>query len=176
MLWQLLFASAALYFVSFATSPQLNAQTGVAQPQIKQSQAAESTASDNERDIAARKKALLSESSDIEKMAKTLKGTELETALSLDSKATQGAMELDAVVWFLAVYDHMQCDTDRNFSKAVLNNRLSFYSYVLGLVADQAAGQLAFARLPATAQAGARIKDALRADKNKLDEIAASLK
>jgi hypothetical protein len=176
MLWRLLVASAALYLVSFATSPRLNAQAGVAQPQITRSQAVESAASDNERDIAARKKALLSESSDLEEIAKTLKGTELDTALSLDSKASQGAMELDAVFWFLAVYDHMQCDADREVAKAALKNRLGFYSYVLGLEADQAAGQLAFARLPATAQAGAQIKDELRAAKNKLDEIAASLK
>ena len=176
MLWRLLIALVALYLVSFATSSQLNAQTGIAQAQITQSQMAESAASDNERDIAARKKALLSESSDLGEMEKTLRGTEFDAALSLDQKASQGAMELDAAFWFLAVYDRMQCDADREVAKVALKNRLGFYSYVLGLEADQAAAQLAFARLPATAQAGERIKDALRAAKNKLDEIAASLK
>jgi hypothetical protein len=48
--------------------------------------------------------------------------------------------------------------------------------YVLGLEADQAVAQLAFARLSATAQAGTRIKDALRTAKNKLDEIAPLMK
>jgi hypothetical protein len=176
MLSRLLLGLVALYLVSSATSPLLNAQTEAAQPQITQSQMVESAASGNERDIAARKKALLSESSDLEEMAKTLSGTEFDVNSSLDARASQGAMELDAVFWFLAVYDRMQCDADRETAKVALKNRLGFYSYVLGLEADQAAGQLAFARLPATAQAGARIKDALRAAKNKLDEIAASLK
>lgn len=176
MLWRPLVALVALYLVFFAMSHRLNAQTGVAQAQITQSQAAESAAADNERDIAARKEALLSDSSDLGEMEKSLKGTEFDTAFSLDRKASQGVMELDAVVWFLAVYDHMQCDSDREVAKVALKNRLGFYSYLLGLEADQAAGQLAFARLPATSQAGVQIKDELRAAKNKLDEIAASLK
>ena len=176
MTWRRLVASAALSLVSFATSFRLSAQTSVAQPQGKQTQATVSTALNNERDIEARKKALLDESSDLEEVAKSLTGTELDTALSLDRKASQGAVDLDAAYWFLAEYDHMTCSADRDVSKAVLNNRLGFYSYLLGIEEHQAAGQLAFARLPATAQAGERIKDDLQAAKNKLDELAISLK
>lgn len=65
---------------------------------------------------------------------------------------------------------------DSEVTKAALKNRLGFYSYMLGLEADQATGQLAFAKLPAIAQAGIRIRDDLRAAKSKLDEIAVSLK
>ena len=108
-------------------------------------------------------------------MAKSLDGAEFSTAMSLDNKASQGVMELDATYWFVDVYEHMQSEQDRAVAKAVLKYRLSFYSYLLGLEADQTAGYLAFAQLPATAQAGARIKDDLRAAKAKLDEIAASL-
>jgi hypothetical protein len=128
-----------------------------------------------ERDIAARKQALLNESNDLEEMAKSLNGSEFQAALQLDEKAGQGVMELDATIWFLRVYDNMQCEADREVARVALKNRLGFYSHLLGLEADQAAGSLAFVRLPATAQAGARIKDDLRAAKRKLDEIAASL-
>lgn len=47
---------------------------------------------------------------------------------------------------------------------------------MLGLEADQVAGHLPFMKLPATVQSSVRVKDDLRAAKNKLDEIAASLK
>ena len=49
-----------------------------------QSQAAESPSLSNERDIAAEKKALLNESTDLEEMAKSLKGAEFDAALQLD--------------------------------------------------------------------------------------------
>jgi hypothetical protein len=129
----------------------------------------------NEHDIAARKEALLSDASDLDAMGKSLNGTELSAVLQLDQNAGQGVMELDATLWFLAIYDNMQCGPDREVAKEALKNRLGFYSHLLGLQADQAAGNLAFAKLPATAQAGARIKDQLRAAKAKLYEIAASL-
>ena len=126
-------------------------------------------------DLKARKNMLLTESSDLEGMAKSLNGTESSVALSIDEKIGQGVMEIDAVYWFVGIYESMQNDQDREVAKAVLKNRLAFYSYLLGLGADQTAGQLAFTKLPAIAQAGAQARDNLRAAKNKLDEIAASL-
>jgi hypothetical protein len=128
-----------------------------------------------ERDIAARKKALLDESSDLEEMGKSLQGTELETTAALDAKAGQGVMELDATLWLLGVYDNMQCESDREVVKNALKNRLAFYSHLLGLEADQVVAHLGFTKLPATAQAGERIKNDLRAAKAKLDEILVSL-
>lgn len=156
--------------------PLLDAQAGAPQPQAARSQTADSPPSPNERYIAARKKALTNDSADMEEMAKSLRGTEMEAALELDQKAGQGVLELDAVLWFFAVYDNMQCEPDREVAKAALNNRLGFYSHLLDLEANQAAGQLAFTKIPAVAQAGLRIKDDLRAAKNEIDEMAASLK
>jgi hypothetical protein len=129
----------------------------------------------SERDVAARKAALMNDTTDLEAMARSLNGTEFSTALEIDSKGQQGIMELDAALWFLGIYDSMQCEPDREVAKAALKNRLGFYSHMLGLEADQAAGNLALARLPATAQTGARVKDDLRTAKSKLDEIADSL-
>jgi hypothetical protein len=141
-----------------------------------QAQAQDSLLLPNERDLAARKKALENDSTDLEGMAKSLTGAEFDAALSIDQKTGQGTMEVDAALWFLGIYDNMQCDADRDIAKAALKNRLGFYSYLLGLEADQVAGHLPYMRLPATVQASVRAKDDLRAAKDKLDEIAALLK
>jgi hypothetical protein len=155
--------------LSVAFPPLGVGQAEKAQPQTSQPPV------DYERDIASRKKTLLSESSDLDEIAKSLRPLDSEAALRISRKATDGVMELDATLWFLNVYDNMQCEADREVAKATLKNRLAFYSHLLDIEADQVAGNLAFATLPATAQAGQRIKDDLRAAKNKLDEIAASL-
>jgi hypothetical protein len=143
--------------------------------QVGESQLQNPASFPDERDLAAKKKTLLSESTDLEEMAKSLKGPDFDTALQVDDKAQQGVMELDAAIWFLGVYDNMQCAPDREISKAALKNRLGLYSHLLGLEADQVAGHLAFANSPATVQTGLRVKDELRGAKSKLDEITASL-
>lgn len=127
-------------------------------------------------DLVVRKKALLSEKSDLDAMGNSLTGPEGSVVLALDEKAGQGVMELDATIYFVIVYDNMQCDRDREIAKNALTNRLGFYSHMLGLAADQTAGQLAYTKSPAVAQAGQRLKDELRAARDKLDEINASLR
>ena len=129
----------------------------------------------DEVDLAAKKNTLLNESTDLEAMAKSLKSPDLEAALELDTKAQNGVMELDAAIWFLDIYNHMQCAPDREIAKTALKNRLGFYSYLLGLEADQVAARLAFANSPAVVQSGMRVKDELRAAKAKLDEIISSV-
>jgi hypothetical protein len=164
--------AAILGAVLFAAFPiRLGGQAGASQ-----SQAENSPSLPNERDVAALKKALMNDNADLEGMAKSLRGAEFDAAMSIDQKAGQGAMEMDAALWFLGIYDSMQCDADRDIAKAALKNRLGFYSYMLGLEADQVAGHLPYMRLPATVQASVRVKDDLRAAKGKLDEIAVSLK
>jgi hypothetical protein len=166
------FAAAGLCAVLLVAFPKpLGGQAGGSQ-----SQATESPMLTNERNLAARKKALLDEAADLEQMMKSLTGTEFSAAMQLDQKTDQGVLEVDAALWFIGIYEKMQCDVDREVAKTALQNRLGFYSHTLGIQADQAAGQLVFLKLPATAQAGARIRDELRASKNKLDEIATSLK
>ena len=70
----------------------------------------------------------------------------------------------------------MQCEPDRDVAKQALVNRLGLYAHLLEIRADQAAGNIALARLPATVQMGTRIKDDVRAAKATLDNIAATLK
>jgi hypothetical protein len=128
------------------------------------------------RDLEAKKAALLNESKDLTTMAQSLQGTEQDTLLRLTNMAQYGMMELDATGAFLAVYDKMQCEPDRAVAKAALKNRLAFYSGLLGMHADGIAGYLTLTKLPATAQAGFRLRDDLRVAKRKLDAIADSLK
>ncbi len=129
-----------------------------------------------ETDLGKSKKALLELSSDLEGMTRSLRGSDIDNALAIDQRSTFGVMYVDATVWFLAMYNRMECDSDRAIAKAVLSDRLGFYSQMLGMAADQTNGYLAYSRVPAIAQQGRLIKDELRNAKNNLDEIAASLK
>ena len=122
------------------------------------------------------KKALLSESQDLEAMMRSLKSPDQDAAIAIDQRASLGAMELDATIWFAGIYENMQCDADREVAKAALKNRLGFYAQLLDLEAETTAKQLALTRVPAVAQSGQRIKEHLRAAKATLDEMAASVK
>lgn len=128
-----------------------------------------------ESDLGMRKKNLLTQSGDLESITKSLNGVDFDNALSIDERAGQGVMYLDAIYWFVGTYDRMQCDEDKNVAKAVLQNRLGFYAHLLDMAVDQTNGYLGRTRVPAVAQQGQRIRDELRAAKVKLDEVAASL-
>jgi hypothetical protein len=127
-------------------------------------------------DLDTRKKNLIAESDDMNSIAKSLNGFDFNNAGTIVDHAQQGMMYLDAMFWFVGTYDRMQCNEDKNLAKAVLQNRLGFYTHMLDMAVDQTNGNLGLTRVPAVAQQGQRIRDELRAAKVKLDEIAASLK
>ncbi len=129
-----------------------------------------------EHDLATRKENLLTQSGDLDSLAKSLNGFDFNNATTIVDHAQQGAMYLDATYWFVGTYYVMQCDRDRYLAKVVLQDRLGFYAHMLDLALDQTNGNLGLTRVPAVAQQGLRIRDELRAAKVKLDEIAASLK
>jgi hypothetical protein len=158
--------------------PAFSRQTGDSKSQTTQSQAADTQSSQDLRDLTARKTALLTDSQDLEAMAQSLNGVqggEFSTAMSLDEKASQGIMEVDAAIWFVALYSKMQCEPDREVARAALKNRLGFYAHLLDMEADNVGGHLSFTKLPAIAQSGARVRDELRGAKAKMDEIAGRL-
>jgi hypothetical protein len=128
-----------------------------------------------EADLIARKENLITQSGDLESIAKSLHGVDIDNALAIDQRASQGMAYLDAMYWFVVTYNRMQCDEDKNIAKTVLRNRLGFYAHVLDMAVDQTNEFLGQARVPAVAQQGQRIRDELRAAKLKLGEIAASL-
>jgi hypothetical protein len=127
-------------------------------------------------DLDTRKKNLIAQSDDMASIAKSLNGFDFNNAMSISDHAQHGMIYLDAVYWFVGTYDKMQCVEDKNVAKAVLQDRLGFYARMLDMAVDRTNGHLGLTRVPAVAQQGQRIRDELRAAKNKLDEIAASLK
>jgi len=127
-------------------------------------------------DLVTRRNNLLTQSDDIASIAKSLNGFDFNNAMSISDHAQHGMIYMDAVYWFVSTYDRMQCVEDKNFAKAVLQDRLGFYAHLLDLAVERTNGHLGLTRVPAVAQQGQRIRDELRAAKVKLDEIAASMK
>jgi hypothetical protein len=93
-----------------------------------------------------------------------------------DGVATTAGDRFDAAKTMLEMYDNVLCKPDSARVRPILKNHLEMYSWLLDHEADRSAGFLQFAKVPAAAQLGLRMKDDLRAAKGKLDEIAASLK
>jgi hypothetical protein len=145
------------------------------QARDSQSPASESQLKAYERDIAAANNSLLDASKDLDEITKSVNGTEFEVVLSIDLKAQQGSLALDTMGWLLSIYEHMECEPDRQKLKNVLKDRLPHYSQILGALADDAARSSFHLKSPAAVQACVRAKDDLRTAKNKLDEILASL-
>jgi hypothetical protein len=130
-----------------------------------------------EADLDTRKKNLIAQSEDMGSIEKSLLGgVDFNNASAIEGHAEQGMGYLDAAFWFVGMYNRMQCDEDKTIAKILLQNRLAFYAYMLNMAVDQTNEDLGLTRIPAVVQQGQRIRDELRAAKNKLDEIAASLK
>jgi hypothetical protein len=93
----------------------------------------------------------------------------------LDDVAGTAEDRLFAANNMLQMYDNISCNPDRARVKLVLKKTLDYYSWQFENEAGRVAGALTFAKVPATAQTGLRMKDDLRATKEKLQAIAASL-
>lgn len=92
----------------------------------------------------------------------------------LDDAARDAATDLRSVTDLLAVYDNMQCSSDRATVKRLLGDRVRLYSHLLSIYAEKAAIPLGQANLPATTKKALKLRDDLIAAKNKLDAITAS--
>ena len=140
-------------------------------------QNANSQASPDVNDLFAKRAALVNDSDDFNKMLQSL-GTSSPNfglELQISDYASTGTVLIADTIWFLGVYEKMQCEPDRFAAKGALKNRLNFYSTALGAEADVIVNSLAFEKSPAMTQAGFRIRDDLRAAKDKMDAINASL-
>jgi hypothetical protein len=129
-------------------------------------------------DLLARRAALASDGDDFSKMIQSL-GTSSPTFWSesdILNYANTGTEMTGSAIWFLRLYESMQCEPDRITAKGALKNRLGFYSHVLEVEAGLIPDRLAYEKSPAMTQAGFRIRDDLRAARDKMDEISASLK
>jgi hypothetical protein len=77
-------------------------------------------------DLDTRKKNLIAQSDDMNSIAKSLNGFDFNNAGTIVEHAQQGMMYLDAMFWFVGIYERMKCDEDKTLTKAVLQNRLGF--------------------------------------------------
>jgi hypothetical protein len=120
-------------------------------------------------------KALYSDTGDLQNLAKSLNGVEMQTALRFLDSSDQGRLTLEEALELAGVYYQMQCESDREVAKDVLKRKLAINSGLLEADAYEVTANLASAKLPATVEAGTRIRDDLRAGRAQLDAITASL-
>jgi len=115
-------------------------------------------------------------SKDFEAMEQPLhRGEELEVLEFFDQAAKTAEDRLYALDAELRMYDSVSCKPDRNNLRIILKGQLEYYSWVFDSEVSRFTGGLTFTKMPAAAQTGLRMKDDLRAAKDKLDAIAASL-
>jgi hypothetical protein len=115
-------------------------------------------------------------SKDFEAMEEPLHhGEELEVVQFLNQAAKTAEDRLYALDAELRMYDSVSCKPDRDNLKIILKGQLEYYSWVFDSEVTRVTGGLTFTKMPAAAQTGLRMKDDLRAAKEKLDAIAASL-
>ena len=114
-------------------------------------------------------------SKDFRAMGSSLSGEEWQEIDFLSDVATSAEERLYAVGAMLDMYAAVSSPTDRAKVRSILKKQLDYYSWQMDNEADRTAGSLQFAKKPAVAQMGLKMKDDLRATKRKLDAIAASL-
>ena len=129
----------------------------------------------NPHDLSARVTAFGNYVKDFRAMEKPLQGEELEVLRFLDQVATTAEDRLGAANTLLQMYDSISCKPDRVRAKRILKAQLDYYSWVFDSEVTRVTGGLTFVKVPAAAQIGLRMKDDLRAAKEKLDAIAASV-
>ena len=129
-----------------------------------------------QQDLGSQVKTFSNYSKDFRALEDSLHGEDLQAVQFLDSVATTAEDRIHAAKAMLSMYDNISCKPDRARVRPILKEQLDMYSWMMDHEADRTAGFLQFAKVPAAAQLGLRMKDDLRAAKNKLDEIATSLK
>ena len=130
----------------------------------------------NQHDLSSQIKAFANYSKDFRAMQEPLKGQDWEVMLDLDHTATTAEDRLYAVNAALQMYDSISSQSDRvNVRRILKEQLLDYYSWVFDQDVTRTTGVLTFVRVPAAAQLGLRMKDDMRAAKEKLDSIVGSL-
>lgn len=144
-------------------------------PTCLRGQAANTQSQSNAHDLRARVTTFDNYSKDFREMEKSLHGVELEVLEDFDRVATTAEDRLYAAYAMLHMYDTISCKSDRVRVKPILKEGLDYYSWQMDNEVRRTTGLLTFTKVPAAAQIGLQMKDDLRAAKQKLDAIAASL-
>jgi hypothetical protein len=114
-------------------------------------------------------------SKDFEAMEQPLHGEELQVVEFLEQVAKTAEDRLYALDAQLRMYDSVSCKDDRAKVKNILKGQLDYYSWLFDSEIKRTTGGLTYSKIPVAAQEGLRMKDDLRAAKEKLDAISASL-
>lgn len=130
----------------------------------------------NPHDLSSQIEVFQNYSKDFRAMEQSLKGEDLEVLFDLDHTATAAEDRLYAANAALQMYDSVPSPPDRVQVGRILKEKLlAYYSWVFDQDVTRTTGVLTFVKIPAAAQLGLRMKDDLRAAKERLDVIAESL-
>ena len=115
-------------------------------------------------------------SKDFRAMRTPVTGEDWEALVDLDDTAFRTEDRLHAANAALEMYDAISSQPDRLRAKRILKERLlDYYSWAFDQDATRTAGLLTFVKIPAAAQLGLKMKEDLRAAKETIDAITASL-
>jgi hypothetical protein len=126
-------------------------------------------------DLSAEIKTFDSYTKDFHAALQSVHGEEFESANYLQELSAKVSERLTSLKYTLKIYDSISCKSDRETVKALVKDQLAMNAYLINSDADTLLGMLAFVKVPATAQMGLKLKDDMRATKERLDSIAASL-
>lgn len=112
---------------------------------------------------------------DFRGMEQAARGEDFEILANLENAAMIAEERVFAANAELQMYDGISCATDRMKAKRILKEQLKYYVWVFDSEVTRTNGGLTFVKAPAEAQTGLRMKDDMRATKEKFDAILASL-
>ena len=113
---------------------------------------------------------------DFHAMAGPLRGEDWQVVQELENISLVAEDRIFAASAGLRMYKSVSCEKDRARVRGILKEQLEAYSWLFDKEVTRTAGLLTFAKVPAAAQLGLRMKDDLRVAREKLDAIVAALK
>jgi len=102
-------------------------------------------------------------------------GQEFEATDYLQTASSVAFERMLALDFTFRTYRSISCTSDRTQAKTILQEQLYDTAFKFKNEANRIAEMLKFIKVPATAQLGLKLKDDMRATKDKLDRISASL-
>jgi hypothetical protein len=129
----------------------------------------------NEHDLSAQVTIFGNYIKDFQEMGKSLSGESFDEANFLEQTSSLVQERLYATAAMLQMYDAISCKTDRANVRPLLKEQLNYSSWRLNEQATRTSGFLAIVTVPALATEGIKMRDDVRAAKNKIDSISAFL-
>jgi hypothetical protein len=137
-------------------------------------EASRSQSAADEHDMSSENKIFSNYVRDFQAVENTVQGDELEATRFLEDVSSHMDERLYALNTTLKIYDALS-PFDKTRVKSIVKEQLAAYTYLIDYDSDRVAGIVSFLKVPATAQMGLKMKDQMRAAKEKLDTIASSL-